>query len=59
MLGGYSRCRLLDASDLLLGILDFEDQAVVALVAQLDCDRLVGIVDIPEHQLAVGVEPSR
>src|SRR5450755_4070532 len=54
-----ARNGLLNASDLRLGILDLENETTVALVAELDPDRLLRIVDIPEHHLAVGVKPPR
>jgi hypothetical protein len=50
---------LLDASDVCLGILDLEHKVTVPLMPELDRDRVVRVVHVPEHELAFGVEPPR
>src|SRR5215472_7141357 len=54
--GGWDR--LGDPADLRLGVGDLDHQPGVAFVPQLDPDRLVRVMHIPEHLLAVGVKTS-
>lgn len=51
------RCgdRFADTGDVLLGVLDFDHELDVALVAEPDRDCPVRLVDVPEHELAVRV----
>src|SRR5215471_13088733 len=47
-----------DLADLILRVTDLHDELAVMLIAELDADGLGRIVHVPEHPLAVRVEPA-